>query len=1663
MITQKPVLSPSPDVASSAPGQQGGVRVKGPLICALFAIAVGAAVLAGWLFDVPLLKSMLPGFIAMKPNTAFAFVLAGGSLLLLSASPLPRARARTGQTLALLAALIGVLTLGEYVFGWQLGIDELLFKDHDTTEAWKLVAGRMAASTAVAFLLLGLALLAFEWEPRRGLRPAELLALLVSVLSLIAGIEYAFGHAITYPFLQNTRMALHTIVTFAVLSVGVLAARPALGILGAIRAGIGSALERRVYVALAIGLVALLIAGSASFFSARDSVARFDRVEHTHQVRRQVQLLLSSLQDVETGSRGYAITGSPNYLGPYKRAAAQADQVFRDLATLVQDNPAQVARLPSLEMLFQQRIEHARQVVELRQSRGAGAAEQMISSGEGKRLMDAFRVAVRQWDAEEVLVLAVRAGEQRASVARLNWTLLASLLLALLVVASAGAVIHRDFGERHRAEAALRESEESLAITLHSIGDAVLATDTEGRVTRLNPVAERLTGWPLVEARGRPVDEVFRIVHEETRAPAVVPVAKVLATGEIQELANHTVLIARDGTEHPIADSAAPIRDFDGRVSGVVLVFRDVTVERRTEQLIREQNALLEQRVRERTVQLRESEVRLSFALQKSRTGGWDLDLVDHSAHRTLEHDRIFGYESLLPQWTYEMFLEHVVPEDRAEVDQRFRAAAAAQAEWNFECRIRRIDGEVRWILAAGEHQRDEAGQMRRMAGIVQDITELKQAENEVLALNEDLERRVAARTAELHQANRDLRDATARIRSVVDTVVDGIITIDERGTVATVNPAVERIFGYAGTELIGHNVKLLMPEPYRGEHDSYLTNYRTTGKARIIGIGREVVGRRKDGSTFPLELAVSEMQVDGKRCFTGIVRDITDRKGVEAQRDRFFNLPVDMLCIAGIDGYFKRLNPAFSATLGWTLEELLARPFIDFVHPDDRVKTMAEVEKLGSGLPTITFKNRYQCKDGSWRWLSWKTQPFPAEGLLYATARDVTENVLAEVAGRRLTTELEQARRDADQANRAKSQFLAAMSHEIRTPMNGVIGMVDVLHQTSLRGYQVEMVDLIRESAYSLLSIIDDILDFSKIEAGKLEIDSQPLDIATVVKTTCGMLEHLAARKGVELTIYVDPEIPAALLGDAARLRQILLNLVSNAIKFSSGGGRRGRVSMRAVLAKPREERVVVEFRVVDNGIGMSDTIVAKLFTPFTQADVSTTRQFGGTGLGLTIARHLIRLMGGEITVESEPGRGSTFCVRIPMQRTQLETAEAKEASTVTGLHCIVVGGTEGMSDDLASYLAHAGAIVTRTPNLASARAEAAGLPPGQLIWVVDSNQANSPPDELRAAVTGRQDADNRFVLVGRGQRRRPRNEAEDLVAIDGNALTRRTFLNTVALAAGRSQLDDTVVRPGMGESEFRPPERLQAARAGKLILVAEDNETNQQVILRQLAVLGFAADLVRDGREALERWESGSYALLLTDLHMPRMDGYDLARAIRLGQAGQPRIPIVALTANALAGEAERCRAAGMDDYLSKPAPLAELKAMLEKWLPAAGDTHRRQQATPTATADSTVPVEAGILAGLVGDDPAAQRRILGIFCGNLPVTAGELRDACEAGDVARAGEAAHKLKSSARSIGALSLGNLCAEMEQAGRAGDAAMLDKLLPRFLAEVAAVQVHLEA
>ena len=886
--------------------------------------------------------------------------------------------------------------------------------------------------------------------------------------------------------------------------------------------------------------------------------------------------------------------------------------------------------------------------------------------------------------------------------------------------------------------------------------------------------------------------------------------------------------------------------------------------------------------------------------------------------------------------------------------------------------------------------------------------------------------------------------DSLRKLSLAVEQSPNSIIITDLDANIEYANAAFVKSTGYSLAEAIGQNPRMLHSGKTPKATYVDLWAHLTRGEAWK----GEFINRRKDGSEYIESVLFSPVrQTDGRVTnYLAIKEDITEHRQMEdALRASEADLralvehsPIAMIVDVGVDADEKimMMNQKFTELFGYTMEDIPdVRHWWLLAYPDEKYREELRGEWIGKVEKAIQSHGNIEpmettvtCKGGSIRYARISLASTGSKNII--TFEDLTERKAAEAALLQLNAELEdkiiartadldKTRHEAEQANRAKSAFLSAMSHEIRTPMNGVIGMIDVLQQSSLNGSQMETTNIIHDSAFALLTIIDDILDFSKIEAGKLQIDYAPMGLAGVVEGTCETLSPLALKKGVELTLFTDPGIPAAVMGDAGRLRQILVNLANNAIKFSSGQDRQGKVSVRALLVEstPDEhghfpllnplgettshstrlpetaakslvspqageeakipspqsspasgrggerekqlsiseslrdvKQILLEFRVTDNGIGMDETTQARLFTPFTQADTSTTRNFGGTGLGLVIARQLVNIMGGEITLHSEPDKGSMFSVRLPFKLLQEQSNANKPPSLVAELSCLVVGDSESLADDLAAYLLHDGAIIERVPDITATQQWIANRPHGLCIVVIDTEGVNFPLDELSAAARTQSNVDARFVIIGRGGRKQCRIVAADHVTLDAEVMHRRAFLQAVAIAAGRAKQSDREIPPSDIKSILTPLSREDARRQGSLILIAEDNEINQKVLLQQLRLLGQTADVASDGREALERWQSGDYGLLFTDLHMPEMDGYELATAIRATETNKPRIPIIAITANALKGEADHCRAIGMDDYLSKPVQLVNLKAMLEKWMPvAAVDTSDVGRALP------------------------------------------------------------------------------------------------------------------
>jgi PAS domain S-box-containing protein len=647
------------------------------------------------------------------------------------------------------------------------------------------------------------------------------------------------------------------------------------------------------------------------------------------------------------------------------------------------------------------------------------------------------------------------------------------------------------------------------------------------------------------------------------------------------------------------------------------------------------------------------------------------------------------------------------------------------------------------------------------------------------------------------------------------------------------------------------------------------------------------------------------------------VFRDARRREKAEADLAQFFTLSIDMLCIAGFDGYFKRMSPAWQATLGWSEEELLDKPFLSLVHPDDREATAAESSKLAKGAKTISFENRYLGKDGKYRTLEWRSAPSVAMETIFATARDTS-------ARRELETELRRARTSAEESSRAKSDFLANMSHEIRTPINGILGMAELLSAMAIGREQLEYIEMIRSSSEALLAIVNSILDFSKVEAGGVELEEKPFDLRESVGDTMRALAIRAHEKKLELAFRIGADVPDSLVGDAGRLRQVLVNLVGNAIKFTESG----EIVVSVALEHADSTAVRLRFDVKDTGIGIDPDKQTKVFDSFVQADSSIARKFGGTGLGLAICSKLVQLMEGRIWVESQPGKGSTFSFQASFRpdASGFGAQAARIEADLAGLPVLVVDDNDTNQsitmEVLHSWRMKPRSVGSKGAALATLRAAIKAMERLPLV-LVDLNTTTM--DGLSLVRHIRQDPGLEGLAIimvwsGADPGMTKQCEALGVSVCLSKPIKQSTLLDGIRAARARRA-------PSGAISSTMPSLHVKVDRPLDL-LVAEDNKVNQLILVRMLESSGHRVRLVTNGREALEAWHDHRFDLIFMDVQMPEMSGEAAMAAIRSQEAGGPtHVPIIAVTAHALKGDREKCLAMGADGYVSKPIRRAEL----------------------------------------------------------------------------------------------------------------------------------------
>ena len=775
------------------------------------------------------------------------------------------------------------------------------------------------------------------------------------------------------------------------------------------------------------------------------------------------------------------------------------------------------------------------------------------------------------------------------------------------------------------------------------------------------------------------------------------------------------------------------------------------------------------------------------------------------------------------------------------------------------------------------------------------------------------------------------------RLRAVIDNAAEGIITIDEEGIIESFNPAAETIFGFKAIEVSGLNVNILMPQPFQREHNKYIKNYLSKGLTQFIGKPREVKGKHKDGSIFPIDVAVTEMNIAGKRLFTGIVRDITERKAAEQ-----------------------------------ALHE----------------------------------------------------------------ARDIAE-----------------------EATRAKANFLANMSHEIRTPMNAIIGLTHLTLQTDLTGKQHDYLSKVKYSADALLGVINDILDFSKIEAGKLNIDSIEFQLEHVLNHLADVIGIKVAEKGLEFLFFVEEGVPNGLVGDPLRLGQILINLCTNAVKFTE----KGEVLVTVKLLEKNSRQIRLQFSVSDTGIGITEQQQQKLFQSFSQADDSTTRKYGGTGLGLSICKQLVEMMGGDIIVESVTGQGSTFSfdtqLLLQMENQQpILTAERD----VRGMRILVVDdcktAREVMEKMLTSLSFNVATVSSGEAALIELERTVRQQSDSYDIVLMDWKMPEMDGIETTRRIQALSNVENTptVIMVSAYDKEEVLEQSGD-VHIDG--LLTKPVNPSILFDAVMNVFSDVLTNNSIPSYSKIGPMQTEAAEKlnGCSLLLVDDNEINQLVGQKILESAGLSVEVANNGKVAVEMFTQAdaSYAAILMDLQMPKMDGFEATRIIR-EEYKDHTVPIIAMTAHTMEEERQRCLDAGMNEHVAKPIDPERLFSVLLSCINVEQYSHVVK--IPTAVIPQQEESLPNSLPGfdlteglnrVVGNTELYKKLLFSFYRDNREKTQ-EIKQAVETNDFSTARHLAHTIKGVSGNISAKRLFAAARDLEFQLKRGSPENLSELLDQF-------------
>ena len=1177
--------------------------------------------------------------------------------------------------------------------------------------------------------------------------------------------------------------------------------------------------------------------------------------------------------------------------------------------------------------------------------------------------------------------------------------------------------------ERQARERNLRN-----AALLRNILDAAtefsfIATDVNGTIKIFNKGAEKLLGYSAEEMVDKRTPEIIHLREEvEARAAELSRIHGYAVSGfetfVVSSLddgaeTREWTYVRKDGSQIPVMLVVTPVRGPDGRLTGYLGVARDISVRRAIER------------------SLRESEQRWKFALEGPGDGVWDWNASTNKVYFSPGWKRMLGYEESEIGDGLEEWSSRVHPDDLARCQEDLRRHFAGETSvYQNEHRLRCKDGSYRWLQDRGKVMEWKAdGRPLRVIGTHTDVSER-------------------------HAFQQRLEESERLFRGAFRGSGIGMVIVGLDGRFIKVNEAMLAILGYEESELVGKRIDEVT---HAEDVESSLRRLREALEGGQQTYQTEKRYVRGDGRTIWAAVNVSLLRDEEGRpeLFVGQIEDITRRRELEEQvKESSERLAlavraggVGIWSYSVVDNHLAwddQMYALYGVRRGAFCASYEAWKSV--LHPEDSARVDGEVKAALAGEKDYDTEFRVVGEDGSIRHLRAlaviERDAAGAAVRMVGTNWDITDAVRQREA-------LVQLAEEAKQASKAKSQFLANMSHEIRTPMNGIIGMTSLLlDSVGLDDEQRRFVDVIRSSGEALMGLINDILDFSKVEAGKLELEMLDFRLRDTLDDLSSILAFRAGEKGLEFSCRVSPEVPDRLRGDPGRLRQVLLNLGGNAVKFT----KQGRIDISVTSGREKQGWVDLRIHVKDTGIGIAPNVKGRLFQEFSQADSSTTRFYGGTGLGLAISRQLVELMGGEIGVESAEGVGSEFWFTTRLKVLETQDGEEAQKGVFAGRRALVVDSL-GEERRALERMFHEWSI--ETSGVASGKAALEQLRQraregSSFDYVIIDGQlpdydAPSLAQEIRKDKAHRE---ARLLLVSAIGRRG-----------DAIALNEAGFEGFFSKPLRCSEALNALVElerfgdPGFGASAYGSLSPKRFERRGSRILLVEDNAINQFVARGILGKFGLQADVAGNGMEAIEALRTIPYDVVLMDVQMPEMDGIEASRRIRSGATGEmnAKVPIIALTAHAREEDRKVCLEAGMDGYLSKPIDPRELYGALDVYLPQA-DRKPVRLAEAVATSDVEAPVfDRAVFLNCMMDDADLAHDVARQVVGDFAHRRNGLMSGLEINDVGGVALSLHSIKGMALSCGCLALGKLVGPLEQAAREGQLGPLREQLPETL------------